>query len=76
MLAGLLILIENGLAPLNVDVTASVRGLRWTATAADGRTQLQAPTVRVATGDDYPWDTVTVLGLWAWSGVRVVRKPL
>jgi hypothetical protein len=51
---------------LNVDVTASIRGFRWTATAADGSTQLKAPTIKVATGDDYPWDTVTVMGLWAW----------
>jgi hypothetical protein len=73
VLAGLLILIENGLAPLNVDMTASIRGFRWTATATDGSTQLKAPTIKVATGDDYPWDTVTLLGLWAWCGVRVVR---
>jgi hypothetical protein len=73
VLAGLLILIENGLAPLNLDMTASVRGLKWTATAADGRTRLRAPTIQVATGDDYPWDTVTVVGLWAWCGVRVGR---
>jgi hypothetical protein len=74
VLAGLLILIENGLAPVNVDMTASVRGLRWTATAADGSTQLKAPTIKVATGDDYPWDTMTVVGLWVWCGVRVVRR--
>jgi hypothetical protein len=73
VLAGLLILIENGLAPLNLDMTASIRGLRRTATAADGGTQLKAPTIKVATGDDYPWDTVTVVGLWVWCGVRVLR---
>jgi hypothetical protein len=74
VLAGLLILIENGLAPLNVDMTASIRGLRWTATATGGSTQQKAPTIKVATGDDYPWDTVTVVGLWVWCGVRVVRN--
>jgi hypothetical protein len=58
---------------LNLYVTASVRGLRWTATATDSSTQLKAPTIKVATGDDYPWDTVTVLGLWVWCGVQLMR---
>jgi arabinofuranan 3-O-arabinosyltransferase len=73
VLAGILLLIENGTAPLNVDVTASIRGLRWTATAPDGSTKIKAPTIKVATGDDYPWDTVTVFLLWVWCIVRVLR---
>jgi integrase len=72
-LVALLLVIENAAAPLNVEVTASVHGLRWTATGADGKTQERAPTIKVASGDDYPWDTVVVLALWAWCAVQVVR---
>ena len=74
VLAGLLVLVENGTTPLNVQVTAKVHGLRWTATAADGTTRVEMPTVKVASGDEYPWDTVTVLVLWGWCVVRVLRS--
>ena len=72
VLAGLLLVIENAMAPLNVEVTARVHGLRWTA-AADGTTREKAPTIKVASGDDYPWDTVVVLMLWAWCAAQVMR---
>jgi hypothetical protein len=72
VLAGVLLLIENGTAPLNVELTARFHGLRWTAHNADGSTKLRAPTIYIASGDDYPWDTVAVLVLWVWCIVQVL----
>jgi hypothetical protein len=74
VLTALLLVIENGTAPLNLDVTASVRGLKGTVSAPDGSTRVTAPTVYLATGDDYPWDTVVVVALWLWCGMAVWRN--
>ena len=74
ILTALLLLIENGTSPLNVQVTARAHGLRWTTTASDGTTQEKAPTIKMASGDEYPWDTVTVLLLWGWCAVRTCRR--
>jgi arabinofuranan 3-O-arabinosyltransferase len=74
VLAALLLMIENGTAPLNLDVSASIRGLKGTVTAADGSTRVTAPTFYVATGDEYPWDTVAVFALWVWCGIAVLRR--
>jgi arabinofuranan 3-O-arabinosyltransferase len=72
-LAAVLLIIENATAPLNVELTASIRGFRWTEKHPDGSTVLRAPTIHIASGDDYPWDTVTVLALWVWCAVQVLR---
>lgn len=74
VLVALLLIVENLISPLNVDMTASLRGLRATVTAPDGATMVTAPTIHVSSGDEYPWDTVVVLGLWAWCAVQVVRR--
>jgi hypothetical protein len=74
VLVGLLLLVENATAPLNVEVTASVMSLRKTVTAPDGTTHLTAPTVYVASGDYYPWDTVVVIALWVWCAFRIARR--
>jgi hypothetical protein len=73
VLVGLLILVENALAPLNFEVTGSVMGLRKTITAPDGATHLSAPTVYLASGDYYPWDTIVVIALWVWCALRLRR---
>jgi arabinofuranan 3-O-arabinosyltransferase len=72
--AATLLLIENGTSPLNVQVTASIHGLKGTGTATDGTTQITAPTVKVASGDEYPWDTATVCALWLWCVLAVRRS--
>jgi arabinofuranan 3-O-arabinosyltransferase len=72
--AGLLLLVENATAPLNLELTGSVMGLRRTVTAADGAEHIVAPTIYIASGDYYPWDTVVVLTLWVWCAIRVIRQ--
>jgi hypothetical protein len=74
VLAGLLLLVENAIAPLNLELTGSVMGLKRTITAAGGATHLGAPTVYIASGDYYPWDTAVVFALWVWCLVRVIRQ--
>lgn len=74
VIVGLMLLIENATSPLNVQVTASVHGLKGTMTAADGSTKKSAPTIYIASGDEYPWDTVAVLALWLWCVVQVVHS--
>ena len=74
LLAALLLAIDNVTAPLNVEMTASIRGLRGTVTDPGGATRETAPTVYLASGDYYPWDTVTVLALWLWCGIAVLRR--
>jgi hypothetical protein len=73
VLAAVLLIVENMTAPLNVEVTAGLHGLRWTVTHPDGSTQLRMPMIYLATGDYYPWDTVTVVGLWVWCIVQILR---
>jgi hypothetical protein len=73
ILVAVLLVIENATAPLNVEVSASVMGLRKSITGPDGVTQQTAPTIYLATGDYYPWDTVVVFLLWLWCAVR--RQP-
>jgi hypothetical protein len=68
---GLLFVIENVTAPLNVELTASVMYYRGTETALDGSTRQTAPTVRIASGDDYPWDTVGIFAIWVWCACAV-----
>jgi arabinofuranan 3-O-arabinosyltransferase len=70
---GLMLVIENLTVPLNVEMTASVMAAKSTETAADGTTALKAPTVYLASGDNYPWDTLAVFLLWAWCGVTLLR---
>jgi len=74
ILVGMLLLVENATAPLNVDVTANVGGLKRTVVAADDTTEKVAPKFYVGSGDYYPWDTVVVIWLWAWCGARLVRR--
>lgn len=69
----LLLVVENVTAPLNVELTGSIRGLKGTVKADDGPTRTTAPTFYVASGDDYPWDTALVFALWVWCVVRVSR---
>jgi arabinofuranan 3-O-arabinosyltransferase len=69
---GLLLIIENATAPLNVELTASAMYYRGTETAQDGGTRQTAPTVRVGSGDEYPWDTAGVFALWVWCAVAVL----
>jgi hypothetical protein len=71
VLVGLMLLVENATSPLNVEMSASVMGFRRTITEPAGSTHLKAPTVYIATGDEYPWDTVLVFALWTWCLVRV-----
>ena len=70
---GLMLFIENASSPLNVEVTASIHGLKGTIPASSGGTQTTAPTIYVASGDDYPWDTLAVFALWLWCAIWVVR---
>lgn len=69
--AAMLLLIENGTSPLNVEVTASIHGLKGTVTASDGATHITAPTIKVASGDEYPSDTITLLALWIWCALAI-----
>ncbi|HEX3150279.1 MAG TPA: glycosyltransferase family 87 protein [Gemmataceae bacterium] len=71
--ASFLLLIENVTSPLNVEVTASIHGLKGTVTAADQSTHVTAPTIFVASGDEYPWDTIAVIALWLWCVLTVWR---
>jgi arabinofuranan 3-O-arabinosyltransferase len=75
VLVGLMLLIENVTSPLNVEVTASVHGLKGKVTAEDGSTKKTAPTFYFASGDDYPWDTLAVLALWLWCAGWIGWKP-
>lgn len=68
-----LFLIENATAPLNVEITASIQGFKGTASAPDGSTMKTAPTVYIASGDYYPWDTVGILALWFWCIIQLLR---
>jgi hypothetical protein len=70
-----LLVIENVTSPLNVELTASIQGFKGTVTAADGTTTKTAPTLYIASGDYYPWDTIAVLALWVWCGIRLLRNP-
>ena len=70
---GLMLVIENVTVPMNVEVTASVMAARSTVTAADGTTALKAPTVFLASGDNYPWDTAAIFLLWGWCGLTLLR---
>ncbi|HVK11266.1 MAG TPA: glycosyltransferase family 87 protein [Gemmataceae bacterium] len=72
---GLMLVFENLTVPLNVEMTASVMALRKKETAPDGTTTVKAPTIYLASGDNYPWDTVAVFLLWAWCAVTLVRTP-
>jgi len=73
VLVGMMLLVENATSPLNVEMSASVMGFRRTVTEPTGSTHLVAPTVYIATGDEYPWDTVLVFALWTWCLVQVVK---
>ncbi|HJZ90782.1 MAG TPA: glycosyltransferase family 87 protein [Gemmataceae bacterium] len=80
ILVALLLVIENATAPLNVELSASVMGLRRPVTGSDGATHQTAPTIYLASGDYYPWDTVVVLALWLWCAFqrpinKVVGEP-
>jgi arabinofuranan 3-O-arabinosyltransferase len=74
VLAGLLLLVENAIAPLNLELTGSLMGLRRTITAPDQTTHLAVPTIYIASGDYYPWDTAVVFALWVWCVIRVIRQ--
>lgn len=69
---GLLLVIENATAPLNVELTASAMYYRGTQTVPDGSTRQTAPTVHIGSGDEYPWDTAVIFALWVWCAFAVL----
>jgi len=71
VLVALLLIVENVTAPLNVEMSASVMGFRKTITSEAGR--VTAPTIYIASGDEYPWDTVVVIALWVWCIGRLMK---
>jgi hypothetical protein len=73
ILVGVLLLIENVLAPLNVELTGNLGGLKGTVTSSDGSTRQTAPRFVIASGDYYPWDTATLFVLWVWCAVKLLR---
>lgn len=73
VLAGLFIL-DNVLTAMGVEATVGVLAWEISTTAADGSTGLATPRVRADTTILYPWDTVLVIGLWMWCGVRLLME--
>jgi hypothetical protein len=69
VIVGLMLLFENAIGPLDLEITGSFHGLRQRSAS----TPQTAPTFYLATGDYYPWDTVFVLLLWGWCGLRLLR---
>jgi hypothetical protein len=72
VLVGLFVL-DNVLTGLNVEATVGVVGWGHVATNSDGSTLWASPRVSANTTIQYPWDTVLVMGLWAWCGFRLLR---
>jgi hypothetical protein len=75
IVVAILLLIENVTGPLNLEITGSFHGLKGTVTHIDGSTQKTAPTMFIASGDYYPWDTLMLMALWIWCAARVLRAP-
>ena len=71
VLAGLFI-VENILHWIGVDLWLGAHAYARVTTAADGATGVTIPKVRFETTLFYPWETVLLVGLWAWCGVRLL----
>ena len=71
----LLYLVDNTMYAMQLEVTAGIGYWAYPATAADGSTAILTPRLHAATSLDYPWDTVLVLLLWAWCGLRLIFEP-
>lgn len=67
-----LYLLENALRELNLQATFAIGYHAAVTTEADGTTAVCAPSLKIATGLRYPWDTVLVFLLWAWCGVQLL----
>lgn len=70
----LLYLVENHLHWLGLDVSLGAEALGRVAAGPDGATEAVVPKVRFETTLAYPWETVLLVGLWAWCGVRLLLR--
>ncbi|MBX9584042.1 MAG: DUF2029 domain-containing protein, partial [Gemmataceae bacterium] len=73
VLAGLY-LVENFLHWLGADLTVGAAAYARVTTATDGSTEAVVPKVRFETTLAYPWETVLLVALWAWCGVRLLVR--
>ena len=67
-----LYLLDNLLNSLHAEATFGMGVLASATTAPGGGTGLATPRLRLETSLGYPWDTVLVIALWAWCGIRLV----
>ena len=65
---------DNWLTGLTVEATLGVVGWGHPTTAIDGSTAKWSPRVHADSSISYPWDTVLVLVLWVWCGLRLLLK--
>ena len=73
VLAGLF-LVENILHWVGIDFWLGAHAYARVTTDADGATGFTIPKVRFETTLLYPWETVLLVGLWAWCGVQLLRR--
>lgn len=73
----LLYVVENHLHWVGAAATLAAERLGRPGTAPDGSTEWVVPKLQFDTTLGYPWETVLLLGLWAWCGLRLLvrRRP-
>jgi arabinofuranan 3-O-arabinosyltransferase len=69
-----LYLLDNVLNSLHAEATFGMGVWASTTTSPGGSTGLATPRLRLETSLSYPWDTVLVIALWAWCGIRLVIR--
>lgn len=67
-----LLILENWGLGLTPEATMRVNGLNWTTTLPDGSTELKTASVALAVSYYQPWDTLLVLIIWLWAGMRLL----
>ena len=71
---GLLYLVDNHLHWLGLDLSVGAAAYTRTATLPGGGTEVIVPKLRFGTTLAYPWETVLLVGLWAWCGARLLWR--
>jgi arabinofuranan 3-O-arabinosyltransferase len=73
VLVATLFIHENYLLRMRFEATVGVGDMAWVSTGQHGTTSLVTPDVQFATTNEYPWDTLILLGLWLWCGWHLLR---
>jgi len=68
----LLLIVENSINGMTLQATLGFGYYAHVTTAADGATGRATPRIVGDTSSNYPWETILILILWTWCGIRLL----